>query len=304
MPWIQLSLQTDSKHFEQVEGALLKAGALSVTASDNADQPILEPAPGETPLWEDVCVTGLFEADTDIGHAISVIKTELGVGELPSLQQTELEDQEWTRAWMKHFQPMPFGSRLWVCPDGFEPPQPDAINMRLDPGLAFGTGTHPTTALCLQWLDGQPLENTTVLDYGCGSGILAIAALLLGAQSAHCVDNDPQALMATRDNASKNQVVSQITTCLPDDLADIQADVCVANILAEPLKSLAETLACHTRPGGRLILSGILKDQADEVKIHYQQWFEMHEAVFSEDWTRLDGIRKQSPAINSIKNQP
>jgi len=292
MPWIQLSLQTDSKHFEQYEDALLEAGALSVTASDNADQPILEPAPGETPIWEDVCVTGLFEADTDIKQAISILKHSLGVDKLSTLQQTELEDQEWARAWMEHFQPMPFGQRLWVCPDGFEPPEPDAVNMRLDPGLAFGTGTHPTTALCLEWLDGQPLENCTILDYGCGSGILAIAALLLGAQSAYCVDNDPQALTATVDNADKNQVVSQIKTCLPDELPDIQSDVCVANILAGPLKSLAPTLALHTRPGGRLILSGILRDQAEDVRQHYQQWFDMRDAVFKEDWTRLEGIRK------------
>jgi len=291
MPWIQLTLETNSKQFEQVEDAMMDAGALSVTASDNADQPILEPGPGETPIWDKVCITGLFEADTNIETAISSIKKSLAVTELPTLQQTELEDQEWTRAWMEHFQPMPFGNRLWVCPEGFEPPEPDAVNMRLDPGLAFGTGTHPTTALCLEWLDGQSLDDTTILDYGCGSGILAIAALLLGAESAHCVDNDPQALTATLDNASKNKVEKQVTTYLPNELPDIQADVCVANILAGPLKSLAETLAQHTRPGGRLILSGILHDQAEDVRQHYQQWFAMSDAVFKEDWTRLEGIR-------------
>jgi len=291
MPWIQLSLQTDSKNFEQVEDALMEAGALSVTASDNADQPILEPAPGETPIWDKVCVTGLFEVDTDIGQAISAIKQALGTNELPSLQQTELADQEWTRTWMEHFQPMPFGERLWVCPEGFEPPEPDAINMRLDPGLAFGTGTHPTTSLCLQWLDAQPLQDKTVLDYGCGSGILAIAALLLGATSAHCVDNDPQALTATMDNARKNSIEACIKTYLPESLPAMQADVCIANILAGPLKELAPVLASHTRVNGHLVLSGILRDQAEDVRQHYQQWFDMQEPVFMEDWTRLEGIR-------------
>ncbi|NOY67837.1 MAG: 50S ribosomal protein L11 methyltransferase [Gammaproteobacteria bacterium] len=292
MPWIQLTLQTDSKQFEQIEDAMMTAGALSVTASDNADQPILEPAPGETPIWDKVCVTGLFEEDTDIDTAISTIKHSLGVNDLPTLQKSILEDQEWTRAWMEHFKPMPFGKRLWVCPDGFTPPEPEAINMRLDPGLAFGTGTHPTTALCLEWLDSQALENTRVLDYGCGSGILAIAALLLGARSAYCVDNDPQALTATIDNAVKNEVETQVKTGLPDDLPAMQADICVANILAGPLKLLAPTLAQHTRPGGKLILSGILHDQAEDVRQHYQQWFDMSKAVFKEDWTRLQGVRK------------
>jgi len=277
-----------------LESTFEAAGALSVTSTDAEDQPLLEPGPGETPLWDLLIMTGLFPEDIDIMPIKNQIKQVLNLDNTSLIHTEILQDQEWTRVWMDHFQPMSFGERLWVCPEGFEPPEPDAVNMRLDPGLAFGTGTHPTTALCLRWLDAQTLEGKTVLDYGCGSGILAIAALLLGASRTDAVDNDPQALTATQDNAKKNQVLDRIKVYLPEQLPSCQADICIANILAGPLESLAPTLAANTRPGGKIILSGILENQANEVKQVYMQWFDMIEPVFLEEWARLEGTRKEN----------
>lgn len=294
MSWIQLSIQIPVTMAATLESTLEAAGALSVTSTDAEDQPLLEPGPGETPLWDLLIMTGLFPEDTDTMPIKNQIKQVLNLDDIRLIHTEILQDQEWTRAWMDHFQPMSFGERLWVCPEGFEPPEPDAINMRLDPGLAFGTGTHPTTALCLQWLDAQTLEGKTVLDYGCGSGILAIAALLLGASHTDAVDNDPQALTATQDNSRKNQVLDRVNVYLPEQLPSCQADICIANILAGPLESLAPTLAASTRPGGRIILSGILENQANEVKQVYMQWFDMLEPVFLEEWTRLEGTRKEN----------
>jgi len=294
LSWIQLSIQIPVTMAATLESTLEAAGALSVTSTDAEDQPLLEPGPGETPLWDLLIMTGLFPEDTDTMPIKNQIKQVLNLDDIRLIHTEILQDQEWTRAWMDHFQPMSFGERLWVCPEGFEPPEPDAINMRLDPGLAFGTGTHPTTALCLQWLDAQTLEGKTVLDYGCGSGILAIAALLLGASHTDAVDNDPQALTATQDNSRKNQVLDRVNVYLPEQLPSCQADICIANILAGPLESLAPTLAASTRPGGRIILSGILENQANEVKQVYMQWFDMLEPVFLEEWTRLEGTRKEN----------
>lgn len=293
MPWILLSLKTDSDHARQVEDALTENGALSVTAIDAADQPLLEPGPGETPLWDQLILTGLFSDDSDMDQVQSGLKYSLKLDELPGVRIQPLEDRQWTRTWMDHFKPMKFGDRLWVCPEGFATPDPGAVNIRLDPGLAFGTGTHPTTALCLEWLDSQDLQGAKVLDYGCGSGILAIAALLLDSENVWAVDNDPQALIATMDNAIKNRVADRIISCLPDALPTAQADVCMANILAGPLTSLAPVLARQTRAKGKLILSGILCEQADEVNQCYGQWFDMHEPVVKEGWVRLEGFKKQ-----------
>lgn len=293
MPWILLSLKSDSDHAQQVEDALTENGALSVTAIDAADQPLLEPGPGETPLWDQLILTGLFSDDSDMDQVQSGLKYSLKLDELPGVRIQPLEDRQWTRTWMDHFKPMKFGDRLWVCPEDFATPDPGAVNIRLDPGLAFGTGTHPTTALCLEWLDSQDLQGAKVLDYGCGSGILAIAALLLDSENAWAVDNDPQALIATMDNAIKNRVAERIISCLPDALPTAQADVCMANILAGPLTSLAPTLARQTRAKGKLILSGILCEQADEVNQCYGQWFDMHEPVIKEGWVRLEGFKKQ-----------
>jgi ribosomal protein L11 methyltransferase len=208
---------------------------------------------------------------------------------LPSYRIEAIEDKDWVREWMDNFHPMCFGEKLWICPSWHQPPKPDAINILLDPGLAFGTGTHPTTALCLNWLDQADLEDKTVIDYGCGSGILAIAAALLGAKKVIGVDTDPQALEATQANAERNNV--QIATYLPQDCPNERADVVLANILAGPLQALAPTLASLSRPNADIILSGILEGQADTVSMSYQSLFTMQAPTQKEEWVRLVGQR-------------
>ena len=292
MNWLQISITATAAQAEDIENTLMAQGALSVTVVDAADQPLLEPGPGETPIWDRTRITGLFSDDENIALLRDRLLHALGEDIAHEISIEKLEDREWTRAWMEHFKPMCFGKRMWVVPEGFSPPDPDATNMRLDPGLAFGTGTHPTTALCLEWLDACELTGKTVIDYGCGSGILAIAALLLGAIQAWAVDNDPQALVATRENARKNAVDKHIDTLFPAELPAIQADICMANILAGPLLELAPILADHTRPGGKIILSGILADQADQVRARYSEWFDMPEPTLRSEWARLEGTRK------------
>lgn len=292
MPWLQLRIESNRQQAEFIEDALLAAGAVSVTLEDSADQPILEPALGETPLWNETRITGLFDAEIDTAQAISIASSELG-HELPQHRWELLEDKDWERAWMDNFKPMAFGQRLWICPSWKEPPQPNAANLMLDPGLAFGTGTHPTTALCLKWLDQQDLTDKIVVDYGCGSGILGIAALLLGAKEVIAVDNDPQALIATQDNAQRNNVhPDQIETYLPQDAPkELEADLVLANILAGPLAELEPVLTKLCRPQGDIILSGILSNQAKTLIDHYQQSFQMDETALNEDWVRLHGKR-------------
>ena len=295
MPWLQLRIVTTREHTHSVEDALLAAGALSVTMEDHADQPILEPAVGETPLWNSTRVTGLFNADTDTDQA-TVIATAAYGDSLPGYRWEILEDKDWEREWMDNFQPMRFGQRLWICPSWKQPPQPEAVNLMLDPGLAFGTGTHPTTALCLEWLDSCEPGNKTVLDYGCGSGILGIAALLLGAKQVIAIDNDPQALIATAANAKRNGIdPNTLHTYLPDRIpAPFQADIVIANILAGPLVELAPQLARLTKNSGRLVLSGLIPDQAQTLKDCYQQWFDMDDPTEQRGWVRLNG-RKRTP---------
>ena len=235
-------------------------------------------------------MTGLFPADVDRNALLGQISQASAI-DTRHMHVEILADREWSRAWMDYFQPMSFGQRLWVVPQDYQAPVADAVNLRLDPGLAFGTGTHPTTALCLNWLDSQELNGRLVLDYGCGSDILAIAAVLLGASSAWAVDNDEQALIATRDNARNNEVDSRIHTCMPDQLAAIQFDICVANILAGPLCTLASRMAQAVRTGGQIILSGNLLEQADEVRSCYQPWFAMDFMREREGWVLLQGMR-------------
>lgn len=295
MPWIQLKIDTDADSVERLSELLGEAGALSVTWEDAADQPLFEPPPGATPLWHATRVVGLFDAGADLPTVVEQLEAALEYP-LHGWRASPLEDKDWERAWMDNFHPMRFGERLWICPSWCEPPAPEAVNILLDPGLAFGTGTHPTTSLCLTWLDSQRLSGCTVIDYGCGSGILAIAAALLGAERVFAIDNDPQALLATRDNAERNHVDARIHACLPDALDDAlagaQADVLVANILAGPLIALAPRFASLTRPTGSLALSGILNEQADAVASAYAADFTLHAPQQLEDWTRLDGRRK------------
>ena len=294
MPWIQVRLDTTSDHADILEDLLMEAGACAVTLQDAKDQPVYEPELGTTPLWQDTVVVGLFNAQTRTDELIPFLEANAGLEPFPPHKIELVEDKDWEREWMTHFHPMQFGPRLWVCPSWKEVPDPNAINLMLDPGLAFGTGTHPTTALCLRWLDQQDqLNDKEIIDYGCGSGILAIAALLLGARSAVGVDLDPQALEATIENARRNHIpAGKLSVFLPGDEPDEQADVVLANILAGPLTQLAGKLAGLTRTGGSIALSGILAEQADDIVQAYKQWFTMDDPITVDGWAMLAGKRR------------
>lgn len=293
MSWLQLRLAITPDQAERLEDELLELGAVSVTFMDAEDQPIFEPDLGTTPLWSNTHLLALFEADTDSQSLIQHLKL-LHQGELPAHELEQIEDQDWERSWMDNFHPMRFGQRLWIVPSWHAAPEPEAVNLLLDPGLAFGTGTHPTTALCLQWLDGQQLENKQVIDFGCGSGILAIAALLLGASHALGTDIDVQALEASRDNAQRNQIVDEsFSLYLPQDMPQEPADVVVANILAGPLVSLAPQLASLVLPGGLIALSGILAEQTEDILTAYAGHFDLDPVAEQDGWIRVSGRRKQ-----------
>ena len=292
MPWLQVRLAIGPEQAETYEDALLDIGAVSVTFMDAEDQPIFEPDLNTTPLWTHTHLLALFEADTDPDAVFAHLRL-LTSDTLPEHQAEVIEDQDWERSWMDNFQPMRFGQRLWIVPSWHAAPDADAVNLLLDPGLAFGTGTHPTTALCLEWLDGQALANQRVLDFGCGSGILAIAALLLGAESAVGTDIDVQALEASRDNAGRNGIAEhRLALYLPEALPEVPADVLVANILAGPLVNLAPRLISLVRPGGLLALSGILAEQGDEVAAAYADAFELDPIAERDGWVRISGRRR------------
>ena len=294
MPWLQISIHTTQNHAEQAEDILLQYGACSVTLKDAADEPILEPAPGETPIWKNIIATGLFDKTKEQEQLISRITTELANDEC-SITSEILEDQNWTRSWMDHYQAMQFGERLWVCPWHIDPPEPEAVNLRLDPGLAFGTGTHPTTSLCLSWLDQHIQQPKSLLDFGCGSGILAIAALLLGLEQADGVDIDPQALEASLANAKANQVEDRLHLFSAEQFSaergQQQYEIVVANILSGPLVDLAPILAEHTMAGGDIVLSGILSEQADSIIEAYTPYFKMDAPLVEGDWVLIHGCR-------------
>ena len=294
MSWLQLRLDCAPAQVEPLETVLLGSGAVAVTMEDNADQPLLEPGVGEPPLGPQPRLTGLYPADTDMAAVLDQFPAGLLDG---CNQRVEiLEDKDWEREWMQHYRPMRFGTRLWVCPSWLAPPAPQAVNLLLDPGLAFGTGTHPTTALCLTELDGMALEGQRVVDYGCGSGILAVAALKLGAAVALGVDNDPQALVASRDNAERNGIAPEsLLLALPGDYDAGRwlesADTVIANILAGPLMALSTTLLSCLRPGGTLLLSGLLAGQAPGLIEHYAPTIPLHIAGEREGWVCLRGER-------------
>lgn len=291
MPWLQLSIDTQRSQAEALEDALLASGATCVTLQDNADQPILEPALGETPLWDQVRITGLYEADIDTSATTQKASSCYGC-DLPKHSWELLEDKDWEREWMTNFHPICCGERLWICPSWLTPPEPEKTNIMLDPGLAFGTGTHPTTFLCMQWLDAQPLTKLQLIDYGCGSGILGIAALKLGAKRVWGVDIDPQALFATRNNATRNQLSENaMPVYLPCDFPEVSVDIVLANILAGPLAELAPKLSGLTRMGGKICLSGILTLQAHEVMDAYKAWFDFDPITQKDEWVRLTGTR-------------
>ena len=292
MSWLQIRLAFTPNQAEALEDQLLDLGAVSVTFMDAEDQPIFEPDLNTTPLWSHTHLLALFEADTDPDSLLAHLQLLRG-GELPELQVEVIEDQDWERSWMDNFQPMRFGRRLWIVPSWHAAPEPNAVNLLLDPGLAFGTGTHPTTALCLEWLDAQPLQDQCLLDFGCGSGILAIAGLLLGAEHAVGTDIDTQALDASRDNAERNGIAAErFALYLPEQLPEKAADVVVANILAGPLVSLAPRITALVKPGGRLALSGILAEQAEEVRAAYSDAFELDPTADKDGWVRISGVRR------------
>jgi ribosomal protein L11 methyltransferase len=289
--WLRLCFDVGPQAVDALAAALEREGALAVTLEDGADDPVLEPAPGATPLWRSTRVAGLFRADRDPMDLLARLRRDLG-GALPTHRLDPLADQDWARAWLDQFRPMRFGRRLWVCPTWATPPADGHVSVVMDPGLAFGTGTHPTTALCMEWLDGASLDGAEVLDYGCGSGILAVAALKLGARRAWAVDIDPQALIAARDNAARNGVAGRLRVCAPGDLGAVQVDVVLANILAGTLIELAPNLMQQLRAGGSAVLSGVLRDQAAAVSTAYRPWVPQMELAERDDWCRLAGIRR------------
>ena len=292
MAWHQLSVITDETTAPDVSEFFSELGAVSVTYSDAEDEPVYEPAIDQTKIWSRTRVTALFELDTDPDIVHTLIFNQFIGQPLQAWSSEVLQDQAWERAWMEHFKAMKFAGRLWVCPSGQERHELGTVCMTLDPGLAFGTGTHPTTALCLEWLAANDLQGKVLIDYGCGSGILAVAGLLLGASHAHAVDIDPQALTASQYNAEKNGVQQRIAYYLPEQFRAFEADVVLANILAKPLIELAPTIAALVSPGGRLILSGILNEQAESVATAYrQQGFQVDMPLSREDWCRLDAYK-------------
>lgn len=296
MDWQQFVLNLDALNLAAVEEIFNRHGAYSVTLSDAGDNPVLEPGPGETPLWADTRITGLFAADADLNKLQAELLAELELTALPPFRVETLADRAWEREWLRDFGPMKFGERLWICPGDSKVEQDNAVIVRLDPGLAFGTGTHPTTALCLDWLDELSLDGQTMLDYGCGSGVLAIAALKLGCRAATAMDIDPQAVVAARQNAESNDVAERLHICGSADEIDGIFDVTVANILAGPLVQFADSITSRVASRGMLALSGVLCEQAAPVMAAYAPWIKFDEPSFREQegqtWSRLTGTRR------------
>jgi ribosomal protein L11 methyltransferase len=293
MPWIQLRVSTNEEKAEQVSDMLMGWGAQAVSFVDAQDTPIYEPMPGEVIYWTNTVVVGLFDAEHPMDKVVKQLEQVSFFKDGVDYKLEQLEDKDWEREWMDNFHPIKFGTRLWVCPSWRDIPDPKAVNVMLDPGLAFGTGTHPTTALCMQWLDATIQPDQTVVDFGCGSGILGIAALKLGAKRVIGVDIDPQAIEASTANARRNNVEGQIELYLPKDQpSDFQADVVVANILAGPLAELKQVISSYVKPGGKLALSGILESQAQSVIDAYSDEFSFDPIAMQEEWVRLSAQKR------------
>lgn len=291
MPWIQLKISATEETAEAISDMLSGNGAQAVTFQDAQDQPIYEPLPGEVKLWQQTIVTGLFDAEHNMDRVLHNLSQSKILQKDFTYKLDQLEDKDWEREWMENFHPMQFGQRLWICPSWKPVPDPDAVNILLDPGLAFGTGTHPTTAMCLEWLDGLDLTGKTVVDFGCGSGVLAVAALKLGASRVIGIDIDPQAIIASEDNAKRNGVEGQLELYLPENQPQFEADVVVANILAGPLKSLSEVILGYCKPGGKIALSGILETQVDDISQCYAKTITLDQPGLQEGWARVSGIK-------------
>lgn len=297
MAWLTLIADTDAQHAEALSEALLERGALSVDLldadADTPDEQAIFGEPGEPPpgVWQHNRISALFDIDQDVSAILQDAATAIGLGQLPEHRIETLADNDWVRLTQSQFEPIPISPRLWIVPTWHTPSDPTAINIVLDPGLAFGTGSHPTTRLCLRWLDNNLTSGVSVLDYGCGSGILAIAAMKLGADSAVGVDVDKQAVIASHDNALANQV-ENVRFYLPDNAPKATYDLVVANILTNPLRMLAPLLAGATKQGGQIVLSGILQEQADDVMAIYQQWFDLNPPIFEDGWSCLSGRKR------------
>ncbi|MCW8926530.1 MAG: 50S ribosomal protein L11 methyltransferase [Xanthomonadales bacterium] len=289
MPWLEISIRVTRDRASLVESLLRDQPVLALTLTDDADDPVFEPGVGETPLWPTTCVTALFEAGTPVEPLSRLLSLVPGIDRPQQVNFRTLDDRQWERLWLDRFQPMQFGRDLWVVPGDQAVPEQALHVLRLDPGLAFGTGTHPTTRLCLQWMDGHDFMAQNVLDYGCGSGVLGIVAAIKGANRVLCIDNDPQALTATRDNAQRNEVTNIIETLQPEEYTSSDVDVVLANILAAPLIELAPVLMARLKPGGYLVLSGILEQQADEVMMVYRPHMVDLSVTTDDGWVRIDG---------------
>jgi len=293
--WQVLKIPADQDSAERISDALMELGALSASIEDahagtDAEQPIFGEPGMEQEAWHDSLVSALFEANVDAPAIVGQLTETLGLNDIPPYRIEPLAEQDWVRLTQSQFDPIQISSRLWIVPSWHDAPDPAAVVLVLDPGLAFGTGSHPTTRLCLQWLDSHLSQGASVLDYGCGSGILAIAAKNLGAGTVVGTDIDPQAVQASRDNAERNQVAAQFY--LPDALPQAQYAIVIANILSNPLKVLAPLLAARVQPRGQIVLSGILQEQADEMRALYGEWFDMQAPQFADGWTCLTGIKK------------
>ncbi len=296
MTWQQLKIQIAPEQLKSIEQRLLDQGAISVTYLDSENQPVYQKEPGSTPLWDNTSLVSLFDKETDLDDLLKWLAAHPAVNNKSELEIETIPDQEWERTWMADFHPMQFGEKLWICPSWETPPDPGAVNIILDPGLAFGSGSHATTSLCLKWLERATVKHVEVIDYGCGSGVLAIAAALLGADKVYAVDNDPQAIAATVDNSYRNEINdSVITAYLPEALPELQADILLANILAEPLMDLAAKFADLLKPGGKIVLSGLLEDQIVSVMTSYRRWFDMDEPILEQEWVLISGIRSSTP---------
>ncbi len=303
--WLEVEIQSNQKDVEAFEEWLFGAGALSVTLRDSEDDDdiahaVLEPVPGEVRLWKEVTLVGLFAQDSipsEVQDALYLSAALNGIS-VPVHRMSKLGDREWERAWMDSFQPMQFGQSLWICPTQQPVPDPEAVTIRLDPGLAFGTGTHATTAQCLAWMGDKttssltPFQGLSVIDFGCGSGVLAIAALMLGANEAWAVDIDEQAILATKTNAEQNGVLPSIHVGQPEILDSQQVDVLMANILFKPLMALADNLAGFVKPGGALVLSGILEEQMEPLRLRYNNNFEFAPNQLQDGWALLTAVRR------------
>ncbi|VAW97881.1 Ribosomal protein L11 methyltransferase [hydrothermal vent metagenome] len=292
MPWLQIKIDSDETHAEYFSDELMELGAAAVTFQDAADQEIFEPTLGTTPLWSATRIIGLFDANVDIEQITNSLKSKTFQQKdiSANLKVEQLEDKDWIRTWMDDFKAIQFSKTLWLCPSWLEPPDIQATNILLDPGLAFGTGTHPTTAMCMQWLGTNTMPET-VIDYGCGSGILGITAAKLGAKIVSAVDNDPQALIATQQNAKKNHIEDKITSFYPEQLPDNKANLLIANILAQPLIDLATLFNNLLAENGHLVISGILENQAKMLIDAYAPYLTLKIVNQQQEWTCLSGIK-------------